>query len=90
MLGEIQPSLSALVDCSIEAGFRPLHVDTADQAEWDEFEWCTYRGLEEFALREPEDPLAPVAREMVDARRKEYLRGYRGILGFAYLILARS
>jgi mycolic acid cyclopropane synthetase len=89
MLGEIQRSLSALVECSLDAGLRALHVDTADQAEWDDFEWRSYRGLEEFALREPGDPLAPAAQKMAAVRRKEYLEGYRGVLGFAYLILAR-
>lgn len=89
MLGDLEPSLSQLVNDSVAAGLRPIHVDVASEPEWDEFEWNSCRGLEEYALAHPSDELAPLAREMADIRRDEYLRGYRGVLGFGYLILAK-
>jgi hypothetical protein len=89
MLGDLEHSLASLVDRTIAAGFRPLHADTASESEWDEFEWNTYRGLENFATKEPRDPLAPKARALADARRTEYLAGYRGTLGFAYIVLTK-
>jgi ubiquinone/menaquinone biosynthesis C-methylase UbiE len=89
LLGDHQQSVADLIDRAVAAGFRPLFVDTASVGEWDDFEWGTYRGLEEFALDNPSAPLASKARKRADLRRDEYLRGYRGLLGFAYLILAK-
>lgn len=89
MLGNLEPTLAQLVEDSVAAGLRPVHVDVTSESEWDEFEWASYRGLEEFAFAHPSDELAPLAREMADIRRDEYLRGYRDVLGFGYLILAK-
>ncbi len=90
MFGDLQPSLADLVTHATAAGFRPLFADTATDAEWDDFEWGTYRGLEEFALDGRPAALASKARERADLRRSEYLDGYRGRLGFAYLVLAST
>jgi len=64
-----------------------VDADVADQAEWDAFEESSYRGLERFARRAPDHPLSNAAREFAARRRKDYYDGYRGVLGFAYLIL---
>ena len=40
-------------------------------------------------LANPDDPRAPAVREEQDAREQEYLTAYRGVLGLAYLVLAR-
>jgi SAM-dependent methyltransferase len=90
IFGELSGSLADLVDSATGAGWRPLHVDTADLAEWDDFESTYLRGLETFALAHPDDPLASRARAHAEERRSTYLRVYRGVLGFAYLVLARE
>jgi SAM-dependent methyltransferase len=90
LLGDVSASLAELAEVAIAAGLRPLYIDTASELEWDEFEWNAFRGLEEFALSDPTDPIAKKARASADLRRAEYLRGYRGVLGFAYLVVARA
>jgi SAM-dependent methyltransferase len=86
-LGPQEGSVEAIADRAKAAGWRVAHSDTADQSEWDSFEESSYRGLERFARRAPDHPLSNAARELAARRRKEYYDGYRGVLGFAYLIL---
>lgn len=83
------PDLAGLVDMAIAAGYRPLDVSSATQREWDRFEslWCA--GRERWLLAHPDHPEAAEARAVVDRHRDGWLRAYRGILGFGYLILAR-
>ena len=37
----------------------------------------------------PDDPRAGELRDQLDARLLEYVNGYRGVLGFCYLVLTR-
>jgi len=74
------PELPALVDLAVSAGLRPVYVGASTQDEWDAFESDWRAGLE--LAEEPE------ARALAAERREEYLRGYRGVLGFAWLVLA--
>ncbi|MCI4369347.1 MAG: methyltransferase domain-containing protein [Thermoplasmata archaeon] len=90
MFGELAGSLAALVEKAVAAGLGPLYVDCATEAEWDDFEWTGIRGLEEFARDAPDDPLAKRALVEAETRRAEYLQGYRGVLGFAYLIVTTA
>jgi SAM-dependent methyltransferase len=85
--GPQEGSVEAIADRAKAAGWRVVHADTADPSEWDSFEESSYRGLERFARRAPDHPLSNAARDLAARRRKEYYEGYRGILGFAYLIL---
>ena len=85
--GNQEASVEAVTDRAKAAGWRVVHADTADAAEWDAFEESSYRGLERFARRAPDHPLSGAARELAAQRRKAYYEGYRGVLGFAYLIL---
>ncbi|HET9102843.1 MAG TPA: hypothetical protein VFN55_05765 [Solirubrobacteraceae bacterium] len=80
--------LDALLPAADAAGWRVLHADTADQREWDVFESSWRRGPEGRLAAHPDHLQAADARERLDARRREYVRDYRGVLGFAYLILA--
>ncbi len=89
MLGELPASLAELVEQAEGAGLRVLDADTASLREWDEFERGCCRGLEEFARRNPTDPLAAEATTEASTRRTEYRSGYRGVLGFAYLVVGR-
>ena len=85
--GSLSDSLNALTSHAKAAGWRLLHADSADESEWDHFEESSYRGLERFARRAPDHPFSKSARDFAAQRRKAYYEGYRGILGFAYLIL---
>jgi ubiquinone/menaquinone biosynthesis C-methylase UbiE len=81
--------LADLVAASDEAGWQVLHVSTANQQEWDDFESRHRAGQREWLLANPKDPRAAEVKAMCDAREREYLTTYRGVLGFAYLVLAR-
>ncbi|MPZ86259.1 MAG: methyltransferase domain-containing protein [Actinophytocola sp.] len=81
--------LADLVAAAGETGWQVLHVDTADQREWDDFESGHRAGPREWLVSNPDDPRATEVREREDAREREYLTTYRGMLGFAYLALAR-
>jgi SAM-dependent methyltransferase len=81
---------SELLAAARGAGWRVLHLSVSDQLEWDEFE-STYRaGPERWLLNNPDAEDASGIREWLDRRMLEYLDGYRGELGFCWLVLARS
>ena len=81
--------LADLAAACADAGWQVLHLDTASQREWDDFESGHRAGQREWLLANPADPRAPEVRERHAAREHEYLTAYRGVLGFAYLILSR-
>jgi SAM-dependent methyltransferase len=80
--------LPTLVDHSIAAGFRPVQIQTATPTEWEDFESGLAADLELWLASNPTHPEAPTIRERLDAQRNIWLRGHRGVLGFAYLTLA--
>jgi SAM-dependent methyltransferase len=80
-------SLADLVDLTLSLGFRLLDLRTATRREWEQFEMGFLADWEEWLLRRPNDPGAAEIRERTDAHRNGYLRGYRDVLGFAYLTL---
>jgi SAM-dependent methyltransferase len=82
-------SLPDLVAAADEAGWRVIHLSTADQLEWDDFESTSRAGRQEWLLAHPDDPRAEEVREWLDTRQRQYVQDYRGVLGFAYLVLAR-
>ncbi|MFI7315435.1 SAM-dependent methyltransferase [Streptomyces venezuelae] len=79
--------LGDLVDAAVEAGFRPLWVETASADEWEEFESGYRSDVEEWLAAHPGHPEAAATRSRVDAQRSSWLRGYRGVLGITYLTL---
>ena len=81
--------LADLVAACGEAGWQVLHVSTADQHEWDDFESRHRAGVREWLLANPDDPRAAEVKAREDAREREYLTVYRRVLSFAYLVLAR-
>lgn len=81
--------LADLVAACGETGWQVLHLSVADQREWDDFESGHRAGSREWLLANPDDPRAEEVRERENAREREYLTGYRGVLGLAYLVLAR-
>jgi SAM-dependent methyltransferase len=80
------PDLVAAVNA---AGWRVLHLSTADQREWDDFESRHRAGQQEWLMANQDDPRAAEVKEWVDSRERVYLTAYRGVLGFAYLVLGR-
>jgi cyclopropane fatty-acyl-phospholipid synthase-like methyltransferase len=74
------PDLAGLAEIAADTGFRTLHVAESTADEWDSFESDWRAGLELSGDAE--------ARQLAAARREEYLRGYRGVLGFGWLVLA--
>ncbi|MGC4770227.1 SAM-dependent methyltransferase [Micromonospora sp. DT44] len=81
--------LAGLVEAARERGWRLLHLSTADEREWDDFESTWLAGRQEWLLTYPEDPRAAQVRAELDDRLREYVGGYRGVLGLAYLVLGR-
>ncbi|MFD1365064.1 SAM-dependent methyltransferase [Actinoplanes sichuanensis] len=78
MFGDL-PDLAALARAAVDAGFRPLHIAESTLAEWDDFESDWRAGVERLGT--------PDARAFADQRRDGYLGGYRGVVGFGWLIL---
>ncbi|MEV6029021.1 class I SAM-dependent methyltransferase [Streptomyces sp. NPDC052036] len=79
--------LAGLVDLAVAAGFRPAWIETANSDEWEEFESAYQADVEEWLASHPAHPLAEETRDRVDRHRSMWLRGYRGLLGLAYLTL---
>lgn len=67
--------LASVVDQAVEAGFSPLVIETSNRDEWDAFESGYLAGL---ATRD---------KARADEHRSRWLRGYRDVLGLAYLTL---
>jgi SAM-dependent methyltransferase len=82
-------ALADVVDLAMSSGLRLLDVRTATRREWEQFEMGFLADWEEWLMRWPDDPAAAGIRERADAHRNGYLRGYRDVLGFAYLTLGR-
>ena len=85
---EVLP-LTEIIEHARAAGWRVLHLSTADQREWDDFEstWRTAR--QEWLLDNPHHEAADGVRDQLDTQLRDYVGSYRGVLGFAYLVLAR-
>jgi cyclopropane fatty-acyl-phospholipid synthase-like methyltransferase len=77
--GEL-PVLDGLLQVARSAGFEVDHAEPSTLDEWDAFEEGVRRRLEQ--AEDPEARLAAVARE------RDYREGYRGVLGFAWLVLS--
>ncbi|MFE9693568.1 SAM-dependent methyltransferase [Micromonospora sp. NPDC005806] len=89
IFGKDTVPLADLIEQARGLGWRVLHFGTADQREWDDFESTWRAGRQEWLLAHPEDPRATEVREELDARLREYVSIYRGVLGLAYLVLGR-
>lgn len=82
------PDLAGLVDLAVEHGYEVVHGHVSTLEEWDEYEWSWTGSLADWALAEGRDPGERAeALEASRAHREAWLRGYRGVLGFATLVL---
>lgn len=81
-------SLGELVDIAAAQGFMPMAVQEASLEEWDEFESGFSAGYTQWLAERPRDhPEASDVRARAADQWAGYLRGYRGVLGLAYLSL---
>jgi cyclopropane fatty-acyl-phospholipid synthase-like methyltransferase len=83
-------TLSDLVEDAMAVGWRVIHMSTADQREWDDFEATWRAGRQEWLLAHPQDNRAGRVRHKLDRQVREYVGSYRGVLGFTYLVLSLS
>jgi SAM-dependent methyltransferase len=82
------PDLAALLDLVGQHGFEVAHGHVSSLEEWDEYEWSWTGSLAQWALADGRDPGDRAqALEASHAHRDAWLRGYRGVLGFATLVL---
>jgi SAM-dependent methyltransferase len=88
MFGEQIRPLPELLEICRAQGWRVIHMSTADQREWDDFESTFRAGRQEWLLSHGDDPRAAQVRDWLDTRERQYVQVYRGVLGFAYLVLA--
>ncbi|HEX4832812.1 MAG TPA: methyltransferase domain-containing protein [Trebonia sp.] len=88
MFGDEVRTLAALLEACRSTGWRVIHLSVAGQREWDDFESTFRAGRQEWLVAHPDDPRAGELRDWLDARERQYLDVYRGVLGFAYLVLA--
>jgi SAM-dependent methyltransferase len=88
MFGEQVLPLPGILEACRSAGWRVIHMSVASQREWDDFESTFRAGRQEWLLAHAGDPRAAGVRDWLDARERQYIEVYRGVLGFAYLVLA--
>lgn len=79
--------LAGLVDLAVDAGFRPAWIETANNDEWEEFESGYQADVEEWLAAHGDHPRAEETRQRVERHRAGWLRGYRQVMGMAYLTL---
>jgi ubiquinone/menaquinone biosynthesis C-methylase UbiE len=88
LFGEQVLPLAGMLEACRAAGWRAIHLSVASQLEWDDFESTFRAGRQEWLLAHPADPRTAGLRDWLDARERQYIDVYRGVLGFAYLVLA--
>jgi hypothetical protein len=67
-----------------------VYGHVSDESEWDDYEWSWVGSLTQWALDNPSHPEAREALAAARTHREGWLRGYRGTLGFACLLLRPS
>ena len=82
--------LPGTVDFVQRAGWTPVYGHVSTEDEWDDYEWSWTGSLARWALEHPEAPGQAAAARAAAEHREEWLRGYRGVLGFVCLLLART
>ena len=80
--------LPELLDIARDSGFAVMQVHQATLDEWDAFEsGYAARYARWLACNPVDHPDAPGVRGKAESQSNAYFRGYRGILGMAYLAL---
>jgi hypothetical protein len=81
--------LAGTVDRMSGTDLVPLYAHVSTQSEWDRYEWSWTGSLERYAQEHPHDLDAEEMRQTAAEHRREYLHGYRGILGFVTCVLGK-
>jgi SAM-dependent methyltransferase len=82
------PDLPGLLAQARASGFEPGYGHVSTLEEWDDYEWSWTGALTEWALREaPTAADREEALEVARRHRDEWLEGYRGQLGFVFVVL---
>lgn len=82
------PAVAGLVTLCREHGWEVAHGHVSTLEEWDEYEWSWTGSLTDWALSEGCDAAdRDVALTAARDHRDAWLGGYRGVLGFASLVL---
>lgn len=89
IFGDEVLTLTDLVEQAMAVGWHLIHLSTADQREWDDFEGTWRAGRQEWLSDNPHDDRASQVRHKIDHQVREYVGSYRGVLGFTYLVLSR-
>ena len=89
LFGDDVVTLAEVVRLARAAGWQVLHLSTADQREWDDFEATWRRSRQQWLFDHPHDNRARDVQDTLDAQLTEYVEVYRGVLGFGYLVLGR-
>lgn len=81
--------LAGLVAHAEGAGFEVESGHVSTPEEWDDYEWSWTAGLLRWAAEQSDADAADREHARAEARqhRERWLRGYRGVLGFASLVL---
>ncbi|MFD0267821.1 SAM-dependent methyltransferase [Streptomyces sp. NPDC127106] len=82
--------LATTVDRVVADGWTPVHGHVSSRAELDAYEWACWGSLAAWALDHPADPAAAQVLETANARRSQWLHGYRDSFGFVCLVLRRT
>ncbi|WP_194895963.1 SAM-dependent methyltransferase [Catenulispora pinisilvae] len=81
------PLLADIADRAVEAGFRPIRIETSTRSEWDDYESLETADAEEWLLANPDHPDTEAVRDRLDNKRSIWLRGHRDYFGFSMLTL---
>jgi ubiquinone/menaquinone biosynthesis C-methylase UbiE len=90
MFGDTVLPLADLVGLATATGWRVLALSTADQREWDDFESTWRLGRQEWLIAEADGATSGEIAAEVEQQLMDYVSVYRGVLGFAYLVLCRQ
>ena len=81
VFGDLPDGLAGLAEQTAVHGWRVVSAEAADPWEWDAFEQAWGTAVRSSGL--------PGATALADRRWSEYVTGYRGRLGFGWLLLGR-
>ncbi|MGL5817441.1 MAG: class I SAM-dependent methyltransferase [Phycicoccus sp.] len=81
------PVLTEMVDVVCAEGFEILDAHVSSQRDWADYEWSWTGSLVEWAVTEAADEARENALGVAREHRASWLDGYRGVLGFASLLL---
>ncbi len=89
LFGSLPGSLKDLISTAKSSGWSIVSVSSADPDEWDDFESKWNQDLDDISTGAATAERREQASRILAQRRDDYERGYRGVLSFGYLTLAK-